>query len=163
MENRSDFPDLTALPHSTITAKPMTYLYAAALSQIPDCPCGDCAPVEMESYHAVWEPLDDGRNFQPAALKNPARFLPGSPPCIAWGLSMFHSPEGLQRHLIAIFENFPNLNKLVGTHVAQGNVLETHGTACPKGKNGHFTLHPSTQLVFTQCFHIVSPILDPTP
>jgi hypothetical protein len=60
----------------------------------------------------------------------------------------------------ALEENFDRIRKVIGTHVAVGDLTAAHGVATPADGHGHFDLHPIISAPFNNTF-VVQP--DPIP
>ena len=92
---------------------------------------------EILSYRWVFENINDIRNFTPPYINNPARDVETP---TGFALSFFETKDAGICRLKTITSNKPNLLKRLGTHIAEGKIVNSDGICCDPDKNRHFDL-----------------------
>jgi hypothetical protein len=120
------------------------YRYFDQLRDIAECPSEATAAFGCLAYRAVFEDIDDPRNFAPAALLDPVRLTSvkrDDDRCSMWSLSMFESPMQLAQRWQEIEVSIRNVRKKKGTHIAALEITATHGARTSATVSGHFSFY----------------------
>lgn len=88
------------------------------------------------SYRWTFEDISDSRNFLPRYKLNPR---PDDSNFIGWGLSFFSTKELAIKRMNELKVSRKNIDKKLGTHIAEGDLIETDGLSNSHQKDGHFT------------------------
>ncbi len=104
------------------------------------------------AYRWTFEDINDAKNFQPAYLLSPNRRRTTFK---GWGLSFFDSQLSARERIQELTKNKKMLFKKLGTHVAEGKLVENDGLSNEPETNGHFTHFEYTGAVLKQKFEII--------
>jgi hypothetical protein len=135
--------------------------YADDLVRLINCPPSDAKQVDpCEAFRFVHDAITDPRNFIPPAKLNPARrFKDDEECCSAHALSMFISLPQAVTFFSGLRRRYPNIQKALGSNVAQGPLAETDGLATKPDQRGHFDLFESESADLPKTFRIVQSLL----
>jgi hypothetical protein len=134
----------------------MRFKYSQFINQLPDCPPSYYRMQEIMAFRFVYANINDQNNFLPALIKNPRRKLAGSgQECIGYGLSLFNSLGQAKSRYQQLRQNFKNIDKTIGTHIADGLIQKQDGVLSDPDANGHMTLHESDEADLSTKFRIV--------
>lgn len=126
------------------------------------CPPNSAKVRKIVAWRWVFKPMT-AQCFFPVAVRNPKKLLQLDAPrlkCSAWGLSMHISKEHSIAAFHALEESFDRIRKVIGTHVAVGELSAAHGVATSADSYGHFDLHPKVSAPFHTTFVVEA---DPIP
>lgn len=124
------------------------------------CPPLNAVEVEKDAWRWVANPMTP-KCFHPVATRNPRRLLKANSideQCSCWALSMYASQHQAVSAFSKIQAHFKNAKKTIGTHIAKGKLMATHGRSTPAGSSGHFDLHPYTDVDLVSVFAVVNPL-----
>lgn len=122
----------------------MEFKYKEFLDKISDCPMSDCVEKDRSVFRIVHEDISHPNNFLPTLLIAPGRkeTVPryregGKPLCKGYALSMFNSLDKTKKKYNSLAEVMGNIEAELGTHIAEGQVLQSDGVVGKKGGDGH--------------------------
>lgn len=107
------------------------------------------------SYRWTFDDISDSRNFLPVYKLNPR---PDNSKFIGWGLSFFSTKEFAIKRIREIQTTRKNVAKKLGTHVAQGTLIDSDGISNEHQIDGHFTHFEYPQVALEQKFNIICKI-----
>ncbi|MGC6429675.1 MAG: hypothetical protein ACON5F_01380 [Jejuia sp.] len=127
------------------------------MNKLEKCPPTEYEQKQCESFRWVFEDIQDKRNFIAQAEKNPKKLNDKSDiqKCEIYALSFHDSLENSQAHFSKLTKKFKNLKKLLGTHIAKGNLVNDDGVGSNVDNNGHFNFHYRTNHEFDKRFEII--------
>jgi hypothetical protein len=139
----------------------MRFKYHSYISQLSNCPPFNFKPQERRSFRFVFEDLDHKNNFLPVLLIKPERinspqFSNDEAKCSGYGLSFFNTLESAQKRYLALKKSFRNINKIIGTHIAEGMITKEDGVVSDISPGGHFDLHEYEQVNLRSKFFLVA-------
>lgn len=138
----------------------MTYQYQADFDLLGI----DCPPAEYQFFHEkafrfTTENMKDQDNFIPQYHKNPRRFNSQDDiqKCKAMALSLFDTQEHAEARFKVLKSTIGRkIYQIIGTHLAEGSILEEHGVQSPVDKRGHFSQHVVDELDFSDHFTVIT-------
>ena len=110
------------------------------------CPPQNYIPQNRIAYRWIFEDINHEDNFKPVFFKTPKRFIEKSDEerCLAMGLSFFHNSEKAEHRFLQLKKRLgQDAYKILGTKIAEGQIVETDGVCSAIDEKGHFTLHLS--------------------
>ncbi len=122
------------------------------------CPPQNYIPQNRIAYRWVFEDVNHEENFKPVYFKTPKRFIEKSDEerCLAMGLSFFDNLEKAEHRFLQLKKRLgQEVYKILGTQIAQGQIVEEDGVNSAIDTNGHFTHHPSTVFKYSKEITIV--------
>lgn len=123
-----------------------------------DCPPVNAQQKDITAYRLVNDPIT-GEDFKTYVQlgKLPRATHEVHEKCMHCGLSLYASLSKAEKHV----RKLPNKSKLECTHVAEGDILQTHGMCTkPKHKSSHFTIHEFTEVELLPVFTLLKSIED---
>ena len=117
---------------------------AEVVSSGGQCPPEDATESIREAWRFAFNPIAP-EGFEPVAVKNPRRLLnaeDANTRCSCWALSMYDSEPEARRAFKHFVSSFKNFGKLVGDHLAVGQLDHSCGQSTESDRHGHFDLHP---------------------
>ncbi len=104
-----------------------------------DCPDGSCCEAATTSFRMLHNPVDPNRDYLPALVRDPRRELPLANMCIAFGISMFETLEGLERFWNSLNLRV-NIKRAIGNQVGRTELGYLDGLRSPSREGDtHFT------------------------
>jgi len=141
----------------------MKFKYGRELSGLEDCPPTYYENRDFIAYRFVFSDLAHINNFLPALKITPQRinapsFVSDTARCLGFALSLFDTVENARHryHQISLFNR--NFSKVVGTHIARGQIAAADGLASPPDGHGHISLHEAENVDLAIKFRIVEEI-----
>jgi hypothetical protein len=131
--------------------------YNSDLCVITDCPPSSCTSESRDSFRFVFNPLDS-KSFLPQGKKSPQRVHKENRnqiKCSLLGLSMFSSEKAARDHYIKLREFVTNIDKTIGSHLANGRIESHHGLMSNPSNSGHFDLFEFAGVDLTQDFSVM--------
>ena len=96
--------------------------------------------------------------FLPQGKKQPKRVQSESDlkkKCELWGLSMFDSLQNSEKRYNQLKKSIKNIEKTLGTHIAEGSITPSTGVCSPVASSGHFDVYEYTSNNFKPFFKII--------
>ncbi|HRJ42001.1 MAG: hypothetical protein KJZ86_18005 [Caldilineaceae bacterium] len=128
----------------------------------------DCPPAYYESrdfiaYRFVFANLDHTNNFLPALKISPRRvnspsFASDTARCLGYAFSLFDTLENARQRYRQISRFNRNFHKILGTHIARGQIESSEGLASPPDRHGHISLHEAESVDLVAKFRVVEEI-----
>lgn len=135
----------------------MELKYHTDISGIVACPPTVAAPRDQHAFRFIHDEIHDERNFVVPAKLNPKRKFPGhEEQCAAYALSFFSSKDAAFAKFLKLVKSNPNIKKLLGTQLAEGDLKKQDGRSTPISKSGHFDLFESKDSSLAGRFRIVA-------
>ncbi|MCQ8870101.1 hypothetical protein [Vibrio splendidus] len=130
--------------------------YQTELLSVANCPPQACSPQNIRAYRFVYDPLDS-TSFLPQGIKDPARAhketrVPVK--CSLYALSMFTTEQKAIEKYRDLKKFVKNIDKTIGSHLAEGQVTTTDGTMSTPNRKGHFDVFEYSGVDFTNSFSI---------
>jgi len=123
------------------------------------CPPHDCLKGNLAAYRWVFDEVEAEGNFLPLAKKNPSRVLSmrDKDKCKAHSLSMFVSKESAKKRFQYFYDGLMKEKafKMLGTHIAEGNIKEIHGVNSIEDRRGHFSHFQYEKVDLSVIFRII--------
>lgn len=120
------------------------FFHKDEISQLnPKCPGDHCLPVNRDSFRWVFDNIEDARNFQSQAFKNP-KILNDKKDiekCAYYALSFFTSLDACKARFKAFNTMGDLAYKRFGTKIARGTLSENDGVSDKISATGHFDFH----------------------
>ena len=139
----------------------MRFKYQVYLSELPNCPPSDYERKNIQAFRFVFADLSLENNFLPVLLQNPKRsFSDDEATCQAYGLSLFDTLENARKRYFTLKKSFRKIDKVIGTHIAEGSIEEDDGVVSKINSYGHFCLHEFEQTDLWVKFRLVMKIYD---
>jgi len=120
-----------------------------------DCDLNGFSEQKRTAFRWTFEDINDERNFLPRFLLKPNM---EKTDCRGWGLSLFDTQESAKKRLKEIVGYRKFLYKKLGTHVANGNLVDEDGISDKAHKNGHFTHFEYENVDLSVKFNIIEEI-----
>lgn len=141
----------------------MKFKYGRELSALEECPPSYYESRAFTAYRFVFPDLGHANNFLPALKINPRwlnspSFVSETARCMGYALSLFDTAENARRRYQQISRFNRNFYKIVGTHIARGEIAERDGVASPSDGHGHVSLHEAENVELASKFRIVEEI-----
>ncbi|MCT3758326.1 hypothetical protein HZQ19_01250 [Elizabethkingia anophelis] len=135
----------------------MNYYHKEELSELSNCPPSDYTPKNTECYRWVFADINDERNFQSQAHKNPKGLNDKSDfgKCEYFALSFHASYELNKKHYEILKKRFKNIPKNIGTHLAKGKIASNDGIGSEIDELSHFNFHFIVENNFCNKFEII--------
>lgn len=138
----------------------MTFKYQTYFDRLSlKCPPLHYQPNNIQAFRWVFDSIEDEENFSPQYHRKPKRFLNSDEKtkCQAMGLSMFDTLYNAKQKFIFLKNSMGEKKayEFLGTKIAEGHLLNKDGVNSLPDKNGHFTYHPSENVIFVNIFSIV--------
>jgi len=145
----------------------MRFKYKELISHIPNCPPSDSQCKEITAFRFVFEDLNHRNNFIPVLLINTqrintARLKKDADKCAGYALSFFSTLENAKKRYFELKykRGLKNIDKILGTHIAQGLIIENDGVVSKVDKQGHFNLHEFEQVDLKSQFSLIYAIVE---
>ena len=135
----------------------MSYYHESDLIKLKNCPPDNYTSKKLECYRWVFSDINNERNFQSQAVKNPKALNDKSDleKCEYFALS-FHEDYTLNKnHYEMLKKRFKNISKNIGTHLAKGILDEMDGIGSQVDANSHFNFHFTKNRNFSDKFEII--------
>ncbi len=136
----------------------MEFYHQKEIEQLkPKCPSETCLPIERECYRWVFDSIEDIRNFQSQAIKNPVALNNKNDiqKCSFYALSFFMSIESCRVRFEEFSSRSPNAYKRLGTKIAKGLLNREDGVADKVSSSGHFNFHHAKNANLSSKFAII--------
>lgn len=131
--------------------------YQSDLCSINDCPPLTSERVQRQAYRFVFNPICE-KSFIPQGIKKPQR-VSGSTNdverCSLLGLSMFDSDTKAITRYKYLKGLMRNIEKTIGTHLAQGKIRSTDGLVTKPNNQGHYDLFEFKNVNLSPNFQII--------
>ncbi|TDN79358.1 hypothetical protein DET49_13821 [Salegentibacter sp. 24] len=114
------------------------------ISQVCDCPNSEYFQFEEKTaFRFVFEDSEHPHNFLPPAKIKPKRYLDKSPTevCEGLGLSLYGKKYGARQKFEELSATFKNFKKVIGTHLAKGNIVKEDGHITEEDEITHFDMY----------------------
>ncbi len=121
------------------------------------CPPQSYTQQNRKAFRWVFE-ADNEENFKPAYFKNPKRFNEklDEERCMAMGLSFFDNVKNSEERFLQLKKRLgQEAYKILGTQIAEGQIVEQDGVNSQIDSKGHFTHHPSIDFQYSNNMAIV--------
>ncbi|EDN67089.1 integral membrane protein [Beggiatoa sp. PS] len=145
----------------------MLLKYQEFIHKIPNCPPSDSEYQEITAFRFCFEDWNHKNNFLPVLLINPqrintARFKKDSDKCAGYALSFFNTLENAKKRYFELKykRGLKNIDKILGTHIAQGLIKENDGILSKNDKKGHFNLHEFENVDLKNQFSLICAIME---
>jgi len=146
-------------PKKTYKMGKLKLKYKEIISELQlDCPPEEFIAKETKAYRWVLDKMENTSNFSPQYFKNPPRFenKPPDVKCKSLGLSFFSTEQQARiRFNVLTARMLQSVRNKIGKNVAEGMIYEKDGLVDLPDKNGHYTLHPSTEENLFSQFEII--------
>lgn len=114
--------------------------YKNDLVKITNCPPCDCERKTLQAYRFVFEPVCMN-SFIPQGKKSPVRICNeknDKTKCSLLALSMFITEAQAIAKYQALKKKHKNIHKIIGTHLAKGQINDSDGLVTKYNHEGHF-------------------------
>jgi hypothetical protein len=145
----------------------MRFKYEKFINQIPNCPPSDSQRQKITAFRFVFEDLAHENNFILVLSINPqrintAKFHKNSDKCAGYALSFFNTLENAKKRYFELKykRGLKNIDKILGTHIAQGVIGENDGVVSKVDKHGHFNLHEIEHVDLKNQFSLIGAIVE---
>ncbi len=131
--------------------------YAAHLSGLASCPPAGSDEQDRVAYRFVNNPIT-ARDMEPPFILKPERrnsAIKDDDCCSGYGLSMFVTAMQAENFFRKWQNKNRNFGKLVGDHIAEGQLKRGHGKQTATRPDGHFDLHEYAGTSLLTVFKIV--------
>ncbi|NAX47903.1 hypothetical protein CAG70_13020 [Photobacterium halotolerans] len=131
--------------------------YQEDLAAISNCPPTNGVSKNTTAYRFVFNPVNSD-SFIPPGKQNPARLQQNNTQhkqCSLLALSMFKSCIDAENHFDLLKKKIPNIGKLIGEHLAEGNVMATDGIQTKPNSKGHFDFFEGVNADLPSQFKII--------
>jgi len=139
----------------------MDFKYKSYLDTYKTCMISDCEELERPAYRWVFEDKNDPDNFKPQFLKSDFENH-SKKNCNGYGLSFFDKKIEARNALIKRCKDKENAYKVVGSHIAGGNLKKEDGVSSKSStdpKNfGHFSFFEYVNVDLVNSFEIVEKV-----
>lgn len=134
----------------------MRFKYQKYLDKLPNCPPTNYESEEIVGFRFVFKDPRHKNNFLPVLIIKPNRInsFNDEGKCKGYGLSLYDSLENAKASYSYLQKRFKNINRTIGTHIAEGLIDKEDGVVSEVGSNGHFTLHESENSEIKSAFNI---------
>lgn len=132
--------------------------YCVDLCAISNCPPSTSESVQRQAYRFVFNPICE-KSFIPPGKMSPQRVSKATKDadrCALLGLSMYVSKEKALNRYKYLKKNHKNIDKLIGTHLAKGEIEPKHGLTTKPNNQGHYDLFESKGVELSSDFKIIS-------
>jgi hypothetical protein len=138
----------------------MQYKYAHFINELTACPPPHYENREFTAYRFVFADINHTNNFLPVLAIKPSRaisteFTQDDTKCLGYALSLFDTFENAGRRYRQISRYNRNFSKMVGTHIAKGEIATTDGLASSPDDTGHISLHEYQHTDLKMKFRII--------
>lgn len=103
-------------------------------------------------YRWTFEDITHPNNFLPRYVLKPE--MPRDN-FLGWGLSLFSTAEKAKRRINELAKGKKLIYKALGTHIAEGNLIENDGITDPPQNNGHLTLFEYFEVNLQNSFRVI--------
>lgn len=131
----------------------MKLKYASEVSKF-NCDLQDFAEQNRIAYRWVFEDINDVRNFEPV-YSDPKRI---QNTCLGYALSFFDEQASAKSRLLHFAKDKINVFKKLGTHIAEGNLIEMDGISKKCDENKHFSHFEYENITLNSKFQIIEKI-----
>jgi hypothetical protein len=137
------------------------YKYQEDINSISDfceCPRSDYFIFnEKAAFRFVFEDSEHPHNFLPPVKIKPKRYLDKNAieKCEGLGLSLYGEKYGARQKYDELITNFKNFKKVIGTHIAVGNIKKEDGHITKEDEITHFDMYEFNNVELAQKFQVV--------
>ncbi|GBC61772.1 hypothetical protein DENIS_2734 [Desulfonema ishimotonii] len=122
----------------------MKFKYDSHLSRLNvDCPPKNYKFCEFRAFRYTFEDIQHRNNFLPVLIQKPLRAnsFDDFKKCKGYGLSFYDSLKNAITNYLKLKKSFKKINKVIGTHIAEGYIHSDDGVVSKVNNDGHLTLH----------------------
>jgi hypothetical protein len=145
----------------------MRFKYSEFIHKIPHCPPSDSQSQAITAFRFCFEDWQHKNNFLPVLLINPQRintvkFKKDSDKCAGYALSFFNTLENAKKRYFELKykRGLKNIEKILGTHIAQGLISENDGVVSKIDRHGHFNLHEFENVDLKNQFSLIDTLVE---
>lgn len=136
------------------------YKYDKEIQQVVksggQCPPSNASECDRTAWRWVFEPCSE-YSFLPQAERNPPRLHSAKDldsKCSCWAISMHASYEKSVKAFTNLERLVKKARKVLGTHVAKGEISQSDGVCTIEDSKGHFDFHPYYGVAIADAFEI---------